>query len=220
MPKKYEQPPEETPGDFVKNKVDGAMASGMRSTWQRVREMGAGSFIKGALLTGVAVIGVMLLVAGYMGAGSTLQVGGSLMTTFEAGAGAGIDKALQFLTSGLGLATMAAGGAAAVAGDIIQNQKVQAGLESERLALEFERTRQDAKERSKTKDTSTATKENQQQPPTQQAAPTPPTAKKGHGVLDENGFYVEGSVIKNDKFCAAEIKRRTERENRIDNLTV
>ncbi len=198
------------------------MATGMRAAWKRVREFGAGSFFKGAVVTAVAVIGVSLLVGGYMGATGSLEVGHSLVTTFEEGAGAFISKAVEFLSSSLGLATMAAGGAGFLASDIIQNQKMQAALESERLALEYERARQEGKDRSKQRETS-STREtrtetrHESRKETRQPAPAP---VKAHGGLDENGIYVKGSVIKNEKFCAAELKRRTERETRIETVTV
>lgn len=226
MPKKHEQPPEFTAGDSVKEVVDDGMAAGMRAIWKRVREVGAGSFFKGAVLTGLAITAAMLLVAGYLGAGSSLEVSGALMNTFEKGAGAGISTALDFLTHGLGIATMAAGGAAFVASDIIQEQKRQAAQETERLALEYERNRQNGKDRARQQSQNQNKKTEPSSQQEKEAEAHRKAYPKGHGGIDEDGnyvknpatakdstkdnIYVKGSVIKTDKFCAAELKRRTE----------
>lgn len=204
-------PPAETFGDDVKNTVDSGMASGMRRIWKGIREFGAGSFAKGAAITALVVIGVTALVAGYMGANSGLAVNNSLITTFERGFGEGISKAIEFLTHGLGIATLAAGGAVGVASDIMKNQHKQAALESERLAAEYKRSREQGKERtqnqSQSQQSTTEIKET-----TRTTQETAPAKEKTSAPTQDKGIYVKGSITKTTEYMAAELKRRSERE--------
>lgn len=207
MVKKLQEPPDEDAGDLVKNRVDRGMAGIMRRLWKGVQQVGAGSFLKGAAITGALVIGVMALVAGSMGAAGSLSVSGNLITTFEGGFGAGIDAALKFITSGLGIGTLVAGGLVATASDIVDNQRKQAALESERLALEYRRTHEHQKERHHTRSHhhTTVTKETNKHHETEhKSAPK-----------ENDSLYVKGSITKTDKWFAAELKRRTERETEV-----
>ncbi len=206
----------------MKNQVDEGMAGGLRKLWKGVQEVGVSSFGKGALLAAITVVAVMALVGGYMGSDASLTVGQSLMDTFEKGMGAGISKGLQYLASGMGLMTMAAGGIMGTGSDIIKNQQKQAALESERLALEYQHSKdlQKLKQqsqhitRSSHRSTSSIIRTDHHH---HQPKPEPQVAKGG---LNEDGIYVKGSMIKDEKFCAAELKRRTERETRPDTHTV
>jgi len=84
---------------------------------------------KGIVLVAVAMIAAMALAGGAMGAGwvaTHLLVNGAQMTTFAAGASAGITNAMGFLTSGFGLATMAAGAIAGAIFDATHNQNAVA----------------------------------------------------------------------------------------------
>lgn len=195
----------------MKNAVDDGMASGMRRMWSAVREIGAGAFVKGALITGLVITASLALVGGYMGSGSELQVGSAVMNTFEKGFGAGIDKALQFLSHGMGLVAMALGGTLAVGSEIMDNQRKLAAAESERLALEYRRSREQQHGHGHHH-------HHHHHHPARGAAAAMPQPHRDRP--DSAGIYVKGSVMKNERFCAAELKRRTERETFIGHRAV
>lgn len=222
MPKKHEEAPAYTAGDLVKNATDERMSTGMRGIWQRVRETGWSGFGKGVLLTAAIVIGVVALFSGFKGGNSDMSINGSLITTFENGLGHGISLALDFLTSGLGMVTMAVGGTLGVASNIMQDQRKQAALESERLAIEYQRMREQGKQHECEK---APEKSPEPKQPTPQVVHHHHHHHDRHRTVDKpvsSGIYEEGTLVKNSKFCAVELKRRTkvEAENNIAALSV
>lgn len=221
------------PGGVIKDGYNAALGGTMRKAWGSVQSVAASGFGKGLLLTGLVVVGVMALVAGYMGAGGTLWVGAAHMTTFEGGFGAGISKALQFLVSGLGLATLGIGGTLGAVSEVRSHQHKLAAAESERLAMEHQR--QLELEKMKNREPHCAP-QCAPEPPAEKhvhhhhhydAAPAQPKEPKEnireHPMYDreqDSSIYVKGSIIKDETFCAAELKRRSERETTIECKTV
>jgi hypothetical protein len=205
------------PGGVLKDGYNAALGGTMRQAWGGIQKVAASGFGKGLLLTGLLVIGVMALVAGYMGAGGTLAVGAAHITTFEGGFGAGISKALEFLTSGLGLATLGIGGTLGAVSEVRGHQHKIAAAESERLAMEYQRKLELEKMKNR---------QPEQQPEKKAEKP----AKEHHhhhhhehpmhDKQQDDGIYVKGSIIKDSTFCAAELKRRTEREATVECKTV
>lgn len=188
-----------SPGDIIKEKYDATLKKGIEGTYDTARKFSLSSFGKGMLIAAAVVVGVMALVGGYMGATGTLAVGGIPITTLENGIAQGIGKAVEFLTSGMGIATMLAGGGIGLGSEVLSNQRKLAAQQTERLAKEYERSREHAKH-----------KHHDHHHHHHHEKPAP--QQKAHGGLDENGIYVSGSHIHKENFCAAELKRRSERE--------
>ncbi|MBY0407909.1 MAG: hypothetical protein K2Q01_09475 [Rickettsiales bacterium] len=206
-----EPPPRYSAGDAVKDGYNTALSTGMKSTWSKVREVGFGSFAKGVLFAGLLVVGVMALVGGFMGGNSSLSVGGALMNTFEKGAGAGISKAIQFLASGLGIGTLVAGGLFSTASDIIKTQQKNGAIESERLALEYQKAREHnqglAKEHNHARTYNHEHHHHKHEAPREAHKEAPKPAPE-----QDNGIYVKGTMVKTEKFASAELVRRSQRE--------
>lgn len=218
------------------------MKPAVKSVVTKVRELSAGSFVKGLLLTAVAVVGVMALVGGFLGANDALNVGGVAARTFESGMGVGIDTAFKFLTSGMGLLTLGVGGAVGIGAEVLGNQKKLAAEETERLKLEHQRIREQQlsqeiqklkhkdkhhhhdhshEKHTQERETVKKTVETKETKVVEAAAPAPEKAQdktlekapeKKAATDSKDGIYVAGSVIKEKNFRAAELKRRTDRD--------
>ncbi|NBO19211.1 MAG: hypothetical protein EBV03_08325 [Proteobacteria bacterium] len=217
--------PENTPGDFVKNAYDKRVSSGMRGIWERIRETGGSGFGKGALIMAALAVAVVGLFGGYLGSGSQLEVSGSLITTFENGMGHGLSKGLEFLFSGVGAALVAAGGLIGMGAQVMHDQHKQAALETERLAIEYQRMREQMKEKGKekpaektvaqhTEKTHEHHTEHHHHEHQHVARHRQPTAKPKESI------YVPGTIVQEKTYMSAELKRRSERETTTTTVSV
>lgn len=178
--------------------------------------------LKGLAVTALVIVGVMALVAGSMGMGSpgNLSVDGTLMTNFEQGAYEGLKTGLSFLTTNLGLASLAVGAAFGVAREhkIVQKEAA-AGPDSEEhtkvlaLTQELELQKSINQELVDAKANAVATPETQAQAPA--AADQKPVVlannEANKPAEKTEGIHIAGSIIADNNFRASELKRRVER---------
>lgn len=195
----------DTPGDLVKDGYDHALKSTGMSLWKGIQQVGLSGFGKGAALVALMVVGVTALLAGWMGSAEALSlihpVTGNVVThvtTFEHGFSVGIGKALEFLTSGLGLATLAIGGTLGAVSEAHSHINKNNATHAESIAQLQSRLRQHELEHQMQK----APVQNQThehhthiQPAVHVEAPQPKEQQTG---------------IRDKSFCASELKRRSE----------
>ncbi|MGE0754749.1 MAG: hypothetical protein AB7L92_06275 [Alphaproteobacteria bacterium] len=138
----YEHPDTGIP-DEVKNRIDDAVASGLNKAWRGMLQVAASGFGKGVLIAAA-----ITLAAGMIIGGADATISGALV---EAGVKEGFLHAVNFLTHGAGLLTLAVGGAIGAVADARSHQgritEQMAKDEAARLEIARARGNQQMQER-------------------------------------------------------------------------
>jgi hypothetical protein len=107
-------PPDTGFPDRVKEKIDGVVYGTYAKIWRGMVKVAASGFGKGVLLTAAIAIGGAAVAWGYMAEAGSLGAG----ATIDTGIMHGATKAIGFLLSGFGAATLAVGGALGAVADM------------------------------------------------------------------------------------------------------
>lgn len=115
-------PPDSGFPDRVKEKIDGAVYGGLSQIWRGMVKVAASGFGKGVLLTAAIVIGGAAVAWGLVAGAGALVSASGVAATADTGLMLGASKAVGFLLSGLGAATLAIGGAFGAIADVKKHQ--------------------------------------------------------------------------------------------------
>lgn len=158
--------------------------------------------VKGLAVTAIAIVGIVALVAGAMGAGymGGLTYGSIPVHGFEEGAARGIEKALSFLfTTPFGYAALGIGSALGIYREYKHSKlEIAAAPDSQEHAKLLQLTQELQMQKGLTQQLVNARAQTVETP-----APLP--------EKQPNGNALPGSVIEAPEFSACELKRRAER---------